>query len=114
RVLLCAPYLASAVLAAGALLHGGDEVAKQELLPGIASGETIATLAWTEENGRWDASGLTMVARRRTTFGKHREHPVVWTLDGTKTYVLDGHVAGLVLVVARTPGGLSLFAVDGG
>ncbi|HXA58103.1 MAG TPA: acyl-CoA dehydrogenase family protein [Streptosporangiaceae bacterium] len=111
RVLLCAPYLASAVLAAGALLHGGDEVAKQELLPGIASGETIATLAWTEENGRWDASGVTMVARRQPAF---EEHPVVWTLDGTKTYVLDGHVAGLVLVVARTPGGLSLFAVDGG
>ena len=114
RVLLCAPYLASAVLAASALLHGGDEVAKQELLPGIASGETIATLAWTEENGRWDASGVTMVARRRPTFEERPEHPVVWTLDGTKTYVLDGHVAGLVLVVARTPGGLSLFAVDGG
>jgi alkylation response protein AidB-like acyl-CoA dehydrogenase len=37
-----------------------------------------------------------------------------WRLDGVKTFVLDGHVADVVLVVARTEAGLSLFRVDGG
>jgi alkylation response protein AidB-like acyl-CoA dehydrogenase len=52
RALLCAPYFATAVLAAGAILNAGTETEKQALLPGIASGETIATLAWMEDNGR--------------------------------------------------------------
>ena len=59
--LLCAPYFSSVVLAANTLIHSGDEDAKKELLPQIAGG-TIATLAFTEENGRWDESGITMQA----------------------------------------------------
>src|ERR1700722_13274851 len=47
------PYLASAVFAANALLASGDEAAKNEYLPGIAAGEVIATLAFTEEDGSW-------------------------------------------------------------
>src|SRR5215469_5638208 len=47
--LLCAPYLASSVLAAGALLASGDAAAQADLLPPIASGETIATLAVPED-----------------------------------------------------------------
>jgi alkylation response protein AidB-like acyl-CoA dehydrogenase len=50
------------VLAANTLLHSGDDAAKGAHLPGIASGETIATLAFTEENGRWDESGITATA----------------------------------------------------
>src|SRR5436305_13873641 len=48
RALLCAPYFSSAVLATSTLLHAGDDAAKKEHLPGIAAGETIATLAFTE------------------------------------------------------------------
>ena len=59
RSLICAPYFSSVVLAANTLIHAGDEEAKAELLPQIASG-TIATLALTEENGKWDESGITM------------------------------------------------------
>src|SRR5579863_10349410 len=44
--LLCSPYFATVALAANALLSSGDESAKKDLLPGIASGETIATLAF--------------------------------------------------------------------
>ena len=44
RRLLAAPYFSTVVLAANTLIHSGDEAAKKELLPGIASGETIATL----------------------------------------------------------------------
>ena len=62
RSLLCAPYFSSVVLAANTLLHSGDDAAKKDLLPGIASGETIATLAFTEENGRWDEEGITATA----------------------------------------------------
>ncbi|GAA2072929.1 acyl-CoA dehydrogenase family protein [Actinomadura alba] len=105
RVLLCAPYLASAVLAADALVTAGDEAAKGELLPGVAAGTTIATLAWTEDDGRWEIDRVRMTASARAYGG--------WALDGAKSYVLDGHVADLVLVAARAPAGLSLFAVDG-
>ena len=60
------PYLASAVLAATALLASPDEDARKTYLPGIASGEVIATLAFTEEDGSWEpeAIRLTAVGRR--------------------------------------------------
>src|SRR5277367_4670448 len=92
RALLCAPFLSS------------DDQAKKELLPALASGEKIGALAFTEPNGRWDDAGITMQATH-TAAG--------WTLNGDKAFVLDGHTADLVLVIARTASGLSIFAVDG-
>src|SRR2546430_12608203 len=62
RVLLCAPYFSTVALAANAIMNAGTTDQQGELLPGIASGETIATLAFTEPNGRWDAGGITMLA----------------------------------------------------
>ena len=62
RALLCAPYFATAVLAAGAVMNAGTEAEKQMLLPGIAAGETTATFAWVEDNGRWDAEGTALTA----------------------------------------------------
>ena len=85
-------------------MHCGDDAAKAEYLPGIASGETIATLAFTEANGRWDESGITMEASGSGDS---------WTLTGEKMYVLDGTTASLIIVAARTAVGVSLFAVDG-
>ncbi|MEY2417890.1 MAG: hypothetical protein QOG90_570 [Actinomycetota bacterium] len=102
RALLCAPFF-SGVLAQTALLQSGDDAAKKEFLPGIASGETIATLAFTEQSGRWDEEGITLPA---TQSGDS------WTLTGNKMFVLDGHVADLIVVAARTGAGVSLFAVD--
>ncbi|MGN6680097.1 MAG: acyl-CoA dehydrogenase family protein [Streptosporangiaceae bacterium] len=99
------PYLASAVLAATALLASSDESAKQDLLPGIASGETVATLAFTEDNGSWEPDAIGLAASERDGD---------WVLDGHKSFVLDGHTAGLILVVARANDGLSLFAVQAG
>ena len=52
RALLCAPFFSSVVLAANTLLESGDDAAKKKWLPGIASGETIATVATTEPSGR--------------------------------------------------------------
>ncbi len=103
RSLICAPYFSSVVLAANTLLLSGDDAAKQAHLPGIAAGETIAALALTEENGRWDEGGVTMEA---TASGDG------WVLNGTKSYVIDGHIANLLLVAARTTNGVSLFSVD--
>ncbi len=105
RALFCGPYFASAVLAGTAILNGATEGEKTALLPGIASGETIATLAFTEESGSWDiaASGTTA-----TPDGAG------YKLDGSKSFVLDGCTAGRLIVLARAPGskgedGLSLF-----
>jgi alkylation response protein AidB-like acyl-CoA dehydrogenase len=109
RVLLCAPYFSTVVLAADAIVNAGSPEEQGALLPGIASGESIATLAFTEPNGKWDAAGIEMVAKPSGDG---------YTLDGTKMFVLDGHVADLIVVAARLEGtsgdeGISLFTVDG-
>lgn len=104
RALLCAPFFSTVVLAGNTLLQSGDSAAKKKYLPGIASGETVATLASTEPSGKWDESGITMEAN-----GLGSD----WKLSGTKMFVIDGHTANLVLVAARTAKGVSLFAVDG-
>jgi alkylation response protein AidB-like acyl-CoA dehydrogenase len=109
RALLCAPYFSTVVLAANAILNAGTDEEKGALLPGIASGETIATLAFTEPNGKWDADGITMEAS---------ESGDGYTLNGTKMFVLDGHTADLIVVAARTAGstgedGISFFTVAG-
>ncbi len=105
RALLCAPYFSSVALAANLLLSAGDDAAKKDYLPGIAAGTTIATVALAEASGRWDEAGVTLEAS-----GSGPD----WTLDGEKLYVLDGHIADLILVAARTPAGVSVFAVDKG
>jgi alkylation response protein AidB-like acyl-CoA dehydrogenase len=102
--LLCAPFFSSVALAANALLTSGDDEAKKSYLPGIASGETIATLAITEDNGKWDFSGIELAATKKGGG---------WELDGHKMFVIDGHVANLIVVAARTAAGISLFAVPG-
>jgi alkylation response protein AidB-like acyl-CoA dehydrogenase len=109
RVLLCAPYFSTVVLAANAILNAGTDAEQAALLPGIASGETIATLAFTEPNGRWDATGIEMVA---TPAGSG------YTLSGTKMFVIDGHLANTIVVAARLAGtagedGICFFTVDG-
>jgi len=104
RALLAAPYFSTVALAANTILQSGDDSAKKELLPGIASGETIATLAFTEDSGKWDEAGITMEATRSGDG---------YTLNGHKMFVLDGHVADVIIVAARSGGGVSLFVVDG-
>src|SRR5438552_4755431 len=114
RALLCAPYFSTIALAANTILHSGDDAARKELLPGIASGETIATLAFTEDNGRWDADGITMKATKGRPGGGPKDGGGDgYTLDGHKMFVLDGHTANLILVAARTGSGISLFQVPG-
>lgn len=104
------PALSSAVLATHALLRVAAPAQQREWLPAICEGACIATLALGEAGGRWEPEASTVMATRRESG---------WQLDGVKTYVLDGHVADLFLVVARAPGsrgaaGVSLFALRAG
>jgi alkylation response protein AidB-like acyl-CoA dehydrogenase len=103
--LLCAPFFATVALAANLLLSIDDEIAKADYLPGLASGDVIATVALAEPSGRWDEAGITLEATASAG---------AWSLTGEKLYVLDGAVADLFLVVARTPAGVSVFAVERG
>jgi alkylation response protein AidB-like acyl-CoA dehydrogenase len=108
RALLCAPFFSTAVLAANAVLNAGTEAQKSALLPEIANGARLATLAVTEPDGNWDPIAIKTVA---TPDGEG------YRLDGVKSYVVDGHVAELLIVAARTPRtvdreGLALFAVE--
>jgi alkylation response protein AidB-like acyl-CoA dehydrogenase len=117
RALLCAPFFASVVLAAELLKAVGDEQARKDYLPGIASGETIATVALTEADGQWRSSSITMRAvlvteESKEGMGRRAGGGGVWQLTGTKTFVPDGASAGLILVVARTGDGIGIFAVD--
>ena len=106
-VLLCAPFFSTICLAATALLVGGTEAQKQEYLPPIVGGDTTATLAHTEPIGRWDAAAIELQAARNGGD---------FILNGTKTFVVDGHTANLLVVTARRDGsraqeGVSVFAV---
>ena len=103
RALLCAPYFSTVVLAANTILQAGDDAAKKDLLPGIASGETKATLALTEANGRWDEEGIEATATKDGD---------AWKINGEKMFVLDGHTADLIIVAAKTDAGTSLFHLN--
>ncbi len=104
RVLLCAPYLASAVLATSALELAADDSAQQELLPKLAAGESIATLAFSEAANPWDLASVAMTAESDAN---------TFRLSGEKRYVLDGCAASEILVVARVDAELALFHVSG-
>jgi len=101
--LACLPFFSTSVLAAGALLLGDDEAAREEHLPGIAAGTTIATVALAEQNGASPGDIQLYAEPLGADF----------VLSGSKCFVVDGCAADLLLVVARGPRGLSLFAVDG-
>lgn len=97
------PLLGSAVLSAQALLLSGDADACADLLPGIAAGETVASLVWASPDGTWSTD--TAPVEATTTDGS-------WALTGSGAFVLDGADADLLLVVAHTSTGLGLYAVD--
>ncbi len=99
RVLLGAPYLATVTAA--------------PLLPpdvgnAIAGGLCIATLAFAEASGRWDAGGVTTRAVESPD-GR-------WRLEGEKSYVVDGCAADVLVVAARPDGAddVALFQVEAG
>ncbi len=109
RALLCSPFFSTICLGANALLLAGSDEQKERYLPGIAAGETTATLAFAERNNRMGAVGVEAT---------HAKSGSDYILRGGKSYVLDGHTADLLIVAARSEGsagaeGVSLFLVPG-
>ncbi len=105
RSLAPCPFLGSVVLAGRLLAHAGGEACEARLAE-IAAGR-IASLAVVEA----DSFSLADASMRAREGGS----APYWTLEGEKTYVLDGHHASLLLVVARdAEGALALFDVDPG
>ena len=103
------PLLSSAVLSAQAVLAAGSEEQKQAILPGIATGQQIFALAYTEPEYSWSPGSVKLQAV---------ESDGGYVLNGTKLFIPDANVADRILVVARTSSGgspkdgLSLMAVN--
>ncbi len=108
RTLLASPLVSTALIGASAVLRGGNAVQKKEILPAIATGDWLLALA-LEEGPRHAPYAITTKAEKAGDG---------YTLNGKKTFVLDGHVADQLIVVARTScktgdrDGLTLFLVE--
>lgn len=96
RNILPAPYFSTVALCSLPVIEFGTEEQKQKILPGIASGEEIWTLALTESSGTHDAAEIELSAVMEKD---------EYVLNGTKIYVPYAHVADNLLVVARTSKG---------
>ncbi|SDQ17093.1 acyl-CoA dehydrogenase family protein [Brevundimonas sp. 374] len=101
RTLTPSPYLGSSILSAKVLIDGGSQ-AQQAWLPKIAAGEAILALA-VDEGAKHAPSRITTRAERAGNGFK---------LNGAKAFVLDGHVADALIVVATAEEGTTLFLVD--
>lgn len=108
KTLVSSPLISTVLIGATAIARLGSETQKQELLPKIVAGELLTALALdehTSHNPRKIATTATRVDGG-------------YSLNGSKTFVLDGHIANVLIVVARTSKetdseqGISLFLVD--
>ena len=102
RLVTPGPFFASAALATAAINTAGDDVQKATLLPQLASGESIATLAVFEDPRGWDLSTMATAATADGT---------EWVLDGAKRFVLAGHQADIIIVAAGVDDGIGMFVV---
>ena len=109
RTLAATPLMSTALIAASAIDLAGSETQKQKYFPGLVGGDTIFALA-LEEKAHHNPSHIETTAKRDGDG---------WVLNGAKRFVLDGHVADQLIVVARTSGavndreGITLFMVPG-
>ncbi len=108
QTLTPSPFLSTAILAASAIVRAGSAAQKSAYLPRIVKADLVAALAIDE--GPKHRPAATAMSARRSGNG--------FTLDGAKSFVVDGHAADVLVVAARTAGkpgetdGLTLFAVD--
>jgi alkylation response protein AidB-like acyl-CoA dehydrogenase len=109
RALVPGPYISTVVLGAYPTMIAGSEEQKQWLLPKVAAGDVIMTMALTEPSAKWDAEGVQLEAKKQGDG---------YVLNGTKLFVPDAHVTDRMIVVARTSSGktpeegITLFFVD--
>ena len=108
RTLVSSPLIATVLLGASAINELGSDAQKSEFLSQVVSGELLLALAIDEKPHH-------RPCRIETSAVKSGEG---YVLNGCKTFVLDGHIANKLVVVARTSGaiddeeGLSVFLVD--
>jgi len=103
RACIPGPFFSTVLLAGMSIWEGGNEEQKREWLPAIAKGEWIATLALTEPDLGFEPP---YVKAQAVLEGDH------YRLSGTKLFVPNAHIADKIIVVARTPEGISLFLAD--
>ncbi|HKQ63792.1 MAG TPA: acyl-CoA dehydrogenase family protein [Methylomirabilota bacterium] len=99
RVGLPGPFVASAVVATSLVLAAGSPAQKKRLLPELAAGARIASLALVEETGSFDPEAVAL------------ECAMPGRLSGRKLFVKDAHVADDLMVAVRIGGALSLLAI---
>jgi alkylation response protein AidB-like acyl-CoA dehydrogenase len=108
RTLTASPLVSSVLLGATAVVLGGREKQKETILPAVAAGELLLALA-LEETPQHAPTRIALAAAKSGDG---------FTLSGKKLFVLDGHVADKLIVVARTSGksgakeGITLFLID--
>ena len=108
RTLVSSPLIATVLLGASAINELGSDAQKSEFLPQVVSGELLLALAIDEKPHHRPCQIETSAVKSGEGY----------VLNGCKTFVLDGHLANKLVVVARTSGaiddeaGLSVFLVD--
>ncbi|MDC0590745.1 acyl-CoA dehydrogenase [Gammaproteobacteria bacterium] len=107
--LVLEPFLANVVLGGGAIKRGASQTIKDSIIPGIMDGSMHVTLAYAEEQSRFDIEDVASSAR---------EEDGNFIINGKKSMVLNAESADKIVIVARTSGsqvdenGISLFIVD--
>jgi len=107
--LVLEPFLANIVLGGGAIKRGGSPAIKESILPNLIEGNLQVTLAYAEEQSRFDIEDVATAAR---------EDGSNFIINGKKSMVLNAESADKIVVVTRTSGsqvdedGISLFLVD--
>jgi len=111
RACLPGPFFSTVVLGGLCILEAGNEEQKKELLPKIAAGEAILTMALTEPSASYDPASITV---------KAVPDKDDYVISGTKLFVENAHIADYLICVARTKDGagkdedgITLFLVDG-
>ena len=105
RGLYIGPFFATIVLGGLTLMYGGSDEQKRGMIPSLAQGQILLSLALLEETGRYNPASIQLEAQLK---GDH------YILNGTKLFVEYGHVADYILCVARTGSGdadLTIFLV---
>jgi alkylation response protein AidB-like acyl-CoA dehydrogenase len=108
RALVPSPHLDTVAVAGDLLLEAGTDALRQDLLPAIAAGECVVSLAIAESDGAYGPAGITCTATRRGSD---------LVVDGTKLLVAFAPSADWFLVAVRTSGdagadGISVLLVD--
>ena len=109
RFLVPGPFFSTVVLSSAIITEFGSDSQKSEILPKIANGDLISTIALTEPSATYESNGIQLTATKE---GSN------FVLNGTKLFVNDAQIADIILVVARTDAkgdesnGFTVFVVD--